>query len=517
MRLHEMFLTEAQDYAGMFTKIRQICRQVAVRPIHNMDYLDNAIEFQIKEARQKLKKHDRIIWYLRYYRSVIAHQWFEHASPHERKFFQPFMLDKIGNPTDEFDNTIYILEHYLSLPVPAIRNFVFNRQPALTVFNYFQELEDEWKESSGELGFSDPDVRTLIDFKNGFKWVDTGRAYCPKEQQAMGHCGNSPRSHTKDRILSLRRFTTKNGQEIQTPALTFVYDAENHALTEMKGAGNSKPAAKYFPYIIALLKLPMIEDVVGGGYLPQNNFKLSDLSPKQRKEVVTANPSLMNYWDLYEHQGYADDAVVRKLFKEVGLSYVRQECVGTVSSDHRTLQIAFRAGLWTSVLKGEWITRPWLTALRSAGWPQHGDGVELANLKLRYHNLWLKHQEQLQPIVDKLCETSAVKAEIKFNDMIERFDDVLLSYQIKFVNRENGLEAAFLVDLDAEAFIRETHDCEIHKKPHRLINNVIDLCMEAQSSTAFSNWFTLVERNCAAKLLDVFKKLDNAEKARPHL
>jgi hypothetical protein len=58
----------------------------------------------------------------------------------------------------------------------------------------------------------------------------------------------------------------------------------------MKGKNNDKPVAKYHPYIIELLKLSIIKHVAGGGYKPENNFSLMDLTDEQLDDLKLKKP-----------------------------------------------------------------------------------------------------------------------------------------------------------------------------------------------------------------------------------
>jgi hypothetical protein len=110
---------------------------------------------------------------------------------------------------------------------------------------------------------------------SGWTWVSLSKGYCKQEGDAMGHCGNVGR-RAGDNIFSLRG---PDGGAY----LTFIVN--NGALGESKGRENQKPSAKYHPQIMALLLgtwkgKPIIESIEGGGYAPENNFKVSDLSPE---------------------------------------------------------------------------------------------------------------------------------------------------------------------------------------------------------------------------------------------
>ena len=77
-----------------------------------------------------------------------------------------------------------------------------------------------------------------------------------------------------------------DGDIYYKPHLTFIFN--NGFLGEMKGRANDKPADRYHDYIVALLKLPIVEGVIGGGYEPENNFELDDLSEEHLEEIREA-------------------------------------------------------------------------------------------------------------------------------------------------------------------------------------------------------------------------------------
>lgn len=165
----------------------------------------------------------------------------------------------------------------------------YNPNNSTDVFNDLEKFEEDYKESVAEedqlISHEDAeDTEVILDFKDGFAWYDLNTNICELEGDAMGHCGNGGSYDTNDNILSLRK-KIKVGREYHyKPFLTFI---ENHGvLGEMKGRGNEKPAERYHKYIVELLKLDRIKGIRGGGYLPQNNFALSDLSEDLYDEIV---------------------------------------------------------------------------------------------------------------------------------------------------------------------------------------------------------------------------------------
>lgn len=180
------------------------------------------------------------------------------------------------------------------------------RNPGLT----FEELErqnDTWHNelakstgmgSRGALG------KPIIKFPDGWAWVDLDKGFCKIEGQAMGHCGNAqPKSG--DNIYSLR-------DPRNVPYLTFIVNKKS--LGEMKGRSNNKPEIKFHPYIMALLKSPYVEKIHGGGYAPQNNFKIGDLSIKDYTELHQLKPNLLPSLKQYlEENKYLNPRVDERL------------------------------------------------------------------------------------------------------------------------------------------------------------------------------------------------------------
>lgn len=108
----------------------------------------------------------------------------------------------------------------------------------------------------------------------------------------MGHCGNGSGNHGET-ILSLREVVDRGGRTLLRPCLTFILNTNTGNLGEMKGRGNSKPAAKYFPYIEALLELDIVQGILGGGYMPENNFDFYELPQASQKKILAKKPALM--------------------------------------------------------------------------------------------------------------------------------------------------------------------------------------------------------------------------------
>lgn len=205
------------------------------------------------------------------------------------------------------------LEHFLSLPIDKIQNYKFANQSPRDVIKTFEQFQEEWVEKSGERAVDIQEGDELIiKFGNDKGWWLLNRGACQQEGDAMGHCGNRPSVRSGDRILSFR---IKNNQNQWTPYLTFILNGDKF-LGEMKGRANEKPAAKYHPYIVELLKrTDIVKGIRGGGYAPENNFSLDDLDEKTRDMLADINPEYMTFFGKIKKFGDKNPIVIEAASK----------------------------------------------------------------------------------------------------------------------------------------------------------------------------------------------------------
>lgn len=183
------------------------------------------------------------------------------------------------------------LNHFLSLNIPRINNYDPGSKCLSDVITDLEQIEEEYFISKGtdkkaELPAS---AQKIIQLKDGFAWYNLGVEVCRNEGDAMGHCGNAG-FREGDRVLSLRSNDT-------TPHLTFILHSDG-SLGESKGYKNSKPSKKYHSHIISLLAHSingkfLISRIEGGGYKPENNFYVSDLSEKDLYILNRVRPDLV--------------------------------------------------------------------------------------------------------------------------------------------------------------------------------------------------------------------------------
>lgn len=324
MLISEMIeLMEASKYDAMFDRI--LGGKLEFAGNDTLKLMKENIEGEIHWARSFLKREDRIVWYLRlikiYYTNILYQRY-----PRDENIDSTFPDDAdnlaiakekaaIGRDLKKTEakantnarsitslNTLkQELTHYLGQDIASIQNYTFSNESPQIVFDKLEDLESEWQSKIGTETVQIQDGDDLVmKFDGNMGWWLLDRGGCQDEADAMGHCGNVPSQKSGDRILSFR---TQIEGNYWKPHLTFILDGNGY-LGEMKGRSNDKPAEKYHPYIIALLKNEkLIKGIKGGGYMPQNNFSLDDLDESDREELIQMNPNLMSVFDKYKKDG----------------------------------------------------------------------------------------------------------------------------------------------------------------------------------------------------------------------
>ncbi len=312
------------------------------------DPVRDKLAVDVPKIMQIFRKADGITWYLRFYK--IALLWT--AMREMQKSAQYGVLDKsdtsewnnmaqleevyrnaivketaklkskMGIGGGDLDDIIYdiknarILEdfaHFFSLPIQAIQDYQFSFQTPHQALRDLTNIEAKWKEARSQLIPQDPerdvDYKVVLEFPDGTMWVNLSQESCELEGGAMGHCGNTATPNPGDTILSFRSVQDIGGEKHWKPHLTFIFNTETGMLGEMKGRANEKPKAKYHPYIIELLKQPFIKGIMGGGYAPEANFDVKDLSEEQQEALYKEKPTMMPLDIQYAKFGMTEEII----------------------------------------------------------------------------------------------------------------------------------------------------------------------------------------------------------------
>jgi hypothetical protein len=258
----DQIIQEAQNYEVMFNDIFKLDTDPRLRQQISQD---------INWTRKTLRKNDRIIWFLRW-----SKLWYQlsggiwaggkpdtslSGTLQQRSVLRTHPQDALQQYNSRF-RTAYLagdlrsppmmraqLDHFLSLPIPEIQNFVFHTESPRQLFDLFAGYEATWRqriEEEKSLITPETDDEILISFPDGFAWWVLPRGGCSIEAKAMGHCGNVPSQRSGDQILSLRRQVRWGDVVKWYPVATFIVDADGQ-LGEMKGRGNDKPQPNITP------------------------------------------------------------------------------------------------------------------------------------------------------------------------------------------------------------------------------------------------------------------------------
>lgn len=358
----DVLLEAAKDrYMQMFQNIPPEVYDAANEEIENVGK-------SVQSAMEIFKRTDRITWALRLmrYRTMVkareqatntlmgntqisdeyklqAEQIIKYVNQQEER-----LSKKSGMPDHElqyaasgFERSIVQMTHFLSLPIDAIQSYEFGWQQPSTIINEFKKAEREWQEARKREvdhidDYPEDEIEPIIKFPDGSAWFDLKRSSCGMEGDAMGHCGNTADTRDSHTVLSYR--TPVEGQKGKwIPRMTFILDKEHGTLGEMKGYANEKPAEKYHPYIVELLKKDYVKGFGPGGYQPENNFHMNDLPPEQAEALKELKPGFRSPIDQYKKEGMTAALVARisRMVEEVSseaITYVPEDNEFSVDS-----------------------------------------------------------------------------------------------------------------------------------------------------------------------------------------
>ena len=285
----------------------------------------------LKQVKSLLKRADRIIWWLRWWRiketgevieakiQELENKWEFVKSGRDAGAGVPQTANELSQKIVQLENLYQKItkkgyDYYLnrsleiahfqkSFSLPNLENhwsIMFKQSPQVNsvewevnidstdLFGRLEQAERKWEQKQAQEIEPEPDDQIIIDYGK-YAWVKLDRVYCDAEGNAMEHCGNTDVPEEGDRILSFR---TKVNDTKQKPHLTFILDKDGY-LGEMKGRRNQKPSKKYHPYIIDLLQKDFVKGIKGGGYMRDSNFSVTDLEEEQMNALISEKPTLL--------------------------------------------------------------------------------------------------------------------------------------------------------------------------------------------------------------------------------
>jgi hypothetical protein len=338
MRLVEFFnvvsiFEAAKDrFTQMFTNLTPLFVEIGKE--HEFE---TEVNNEISWAMRVLRKQDKVTWYLRFVKVGILARMADEASSDPDKevrqaaytmFLSTFtkaqeqLMRKMGIG-DEHQMRMIVnnvltqgfkrqMEHFMSLELPALEGYVFTNQTPDQIISDWTPVERAWQQKVSSYIENDPeDGKVIKEYPDGSQWADLERPYCTKYGDAMGHCGNAGDPNEPNTSIVYRTLEETEKGPMWKPRLFFVYDKDTGLLGETKGRENQKPDKKYHSVIMDLLREPIIKGIKGGGYKPENNFKIEDLPEDVMEQLVEEKPGLASMRYDYKKRGMTKELLAR--------------------------------------------------------------------------------------------------------------------------------------------------------------------------------------------------------------
>lgn len=255
---------------------------------------------EINWAIKFLRKDDRIVWYLSVIQKFVYLFLSSKPGYKSKKFkikfarkLRGFDEDRILADFKSFSHDVW--EHFFSVQEvyshSSMVDYLFYDlidgksvpRTAEKILNDFKSLEVNFQ-NQNQSGRYCSDGEIVFQFSDDWAWFAVKERFSRQEAMAMRHCGNGA-GKSNDILLSLREPVLSKQGTLYKPHLTFILN--NGLIGEAKGFANQKPGEGFEKYIEALLKKDFVKGVMGGGYLPQNNFQFSDLSEESRMRILS--------------------------------------------------------------------------------------------------------------------------------------------------------------------------------------------------------------------------------------
>lgn len=253
----------------------------------------------ITNARKDFKRSDIVLWFLKHYKYSVIKKAIAQGGPEdhveERKWLSRFEQKHPAwkdNEPKTISHAQRFLQHNIDLNISQINEFRITNESFDQLSAIFDGFETEWRETLDFEAVEEYGTK-IVSFPDGSAWFDLERSGCQIEANAMGHCGNGY-GQSGQTLLSYRRPINTPEGVMWSSRLTFVLNKKTGVLGEMKGRANERPAERYHPYIVELLKKDIIKKLVGGGYKPEENFALSHLNDDFRNTLLDEKPSLFS-------------------------------------------------------------------------------------------------------------------------------------------------------------------------------------------------------------------------------
>jgi hypothetical protein len=179
MRRQEILFEGVKEYLTMFNGF----------PPQSM----KAITATVKDATDGLKRADRIVWYLRYYRVAVVSDLISKGAEFSDKQKSKLASSvSYSNFEDAAQRAIGVVssfqtfKHYVDLKLPEIDKIVWDKQPPEELLTKMHTAEKKWQENLKHSVRHDGDEDMVLDCGNGWAWFNLNTHYCQKRGWCNG-------------------------------------------------------------------------------------------------------------------------------------------------------------------------------------------------------------------------------------------------------------------------------------------------------------------------------------------
>lgn len=292
------------------------------------------VDTSIDWAISRLKKHSRIIWYLKILKVRLLKKYAstdrdKKMLERELRKFEASGVNRawLDADTGTVSAMQYGLDHFFTdamvKAIPEIANYEPGGKTYVQVILELEQIEKDHMSETGGVSNSkyehhryvsiqwvreEEDWDLKIPAGGSLSWWWCPDSYSKSLQRSMsdkdgvGHCGTCQDSDSSIWVLA----ETIDDESI-VPHLSF--EVNDGVLLQMKGYLNSKPQNRYHPAIVELLIHGDIRRVKGGTWKPETDFKFSDLSEGEQETVSKSNPDLAPLSHILHKMGVTEESV----------------------------------------------------------------------------------------------------------------------------------------------------------------------------------------------------------------
>jgi len=137
-----------------------------------------------------------------------------------------------------------------------------------------------------------------------FVWFNSESDSCEYDLEAMGDCAHDEGAT----LLLLWERVEQEGEEYWLPRVrSSWFENSDGKIGQIKGAANSKPKEKYWPYILEMLYDERIKGVKKGTWNVENDFSVTWLTEEEQDEVAVTKSTLFLLPDYIQKFGITEE------------------------------------------------------------------------------------------------------------------------------------------------------------------------------------------------------------------